>query len=275
MDLLELDLDNPVVQVECMDATQVFQDFGPSVGHLVFTQNGERVSSGSGFMVGGVFVTCAHVIDAALKLPLKIKFPNAVGAQSKEWGLPNGIQSLEFLGYSSEHNYDFAVIQPPDGILVGPSLEFASQEPQVGIEVCGLGFPFEQEELTITRGIVSSISKSGVARMLKLDMSINPSNSGGPLIALDSGKVVGVIARKATGLTRAFDQLMESFDNNIKVLDGRDGVTLMGVDPIKVLQVTQNQMKAVSQQIRRSAHVGIGWAVFIEPLRSEGAFSSS
>ena len=255
-----------------MYSSEIYRAIGPSVGHLVFSQNGQRVYSGSGFMSGGVFVTCAHVVDGAGALPLSIIFPNAVGGQTKVWDVPGGINGLQIRGHSSEQSYDFAIIQPPAGIVPGPSLELADQEPQVGAEVCGLGYPFEQEDLTITRGIISAIAMSGVARMLKLDMSVNPSNSGGPLIDMETRKVVGVIARKSTGLTEAFDKLMKSFDDNITALSGRNGLALMGIDPIEFFRITQHQMRAVSQQMYRSAQVGIGWAVYVDPLRSEAAF---
>lgn len=256
-----------------MNSSEIYRALGPSVGHLVFTENGQRVSSGSGFMSGGVFVTCAHVVDVAKAVPLRIMFPNAVGAQTREWDVPGGINALRILGHSAEHSYDYAIVQPPAGVVLGPSLEFADQEPQVGAEVCGLGYPFEQEDLTITRGIISAVTRSGVARMLKLDMSVNPSNSGGPLVDMDTGKVLGVIARKSTGLTEAFDQLMESFDANVTALNGRGGILLAGIDPIEFFRVTQHQMKSVSKQMHRSAQVGIGWAVYVDPLRSEAAFA--
>lgn len=223
-------------------------------------------------MCGGKFVTCAHVVDGAKGLPLRIIFPNAIEGQTREWAIPGGISALQTLGYSAENSYDYAVFQPPAGVAAGPSLQLAEEEPLVGTEVCGLGFPFEQEDLTITRGIISAVAKSGIARMLKLDMSVNPSNSGGPLVEMKTGKVIGVIARKSTGLTRAFGDLIKSFDDNLAVLSGRGGIGINGIDPIAVFRATQLQMKLVSQQIQRSAQVGIGWAVYVDPLRSEAAF---
>ena len=256
-----------------MDCSQIYQTLGPAVGHIVFTQNGTRVSSGSGFMCKGVFVTCAHVIDAARAMPLKVIFPNAVGQQAKEWIIPNGNNQLQVQGYSGENSYDYAILQPPIGTEIGPSLEFAEEEPKVGAEVCGLGYPFEQEDLTITQGIVSAITNSGVSRLLKLDMSVNPSNSGGPLIDKATGKVVGVIARRATGLTKAFDGLMDSFDHNLAELAGKGGIVTSGIDMIDFFRITQLQMKEFSQQMHRSAQVGIGWAVYVDPLRSEQVFA--
>lgn len=256
-----------------MDCSEIYQTLGPAVGHIVFTQNGKRISSGSGFMCKGVFVTCAHVIDAAKAMPLKVIFPNAVGQQVKEWTIPNGISQLKVRGYSGEDSYDYAILEPPMGTAIGPSLEFAEEEPKVGAEVCGLGYPFEQEDLTITQGIISAITNSGVSRLLKLDMSVNPSNSGGPLIDKATGKVVGVIARKATGLTKAFEGLIDSFDHNLAELNGKGGIVMSGIDTIEFFRITQHQMKEFSQQIHRSAQVGIGWAVYVDPLRDEPVFN--
>ena len=255
-----------------MNSSEIYTTCGPSVGHLVFTQNGQRVSSGSGFMCRNLFVTCAHVVDAARTLPLRVIFRNAIGEQTKEWDIPDGINASQIRGHSAENSYDYTIIQPPAGIIMGSSLEFAENEPRVGTEVCGLGYPFEQEDLTITRGIVSAVTTSGVARMLKLDMSINPSNSGGPLVEMETGKVIGMIARKSTGLTQAFDELTDSFDQNLAALLGRGGVILGGIDPFEFFRMTQHQMKEVSRQMHRSAQVGIGWAIYVDPLRSETAF---
>ena len=255
-----------------MNPSEIYRAIGASVGHLVFTHGGQRMSSGTGFMSGGMFVTCAHVVDAARGLPLDVIFPNAVSGQTREWRIPDGVDALQMRGYSAENSYDYAILQPPIDVVPGPSLEFAEQEPQVGAEVCGLGYPFEQEDLTITRGIVSAITKSGIARMLKLDMSVNPSNSGGPLVDAESGKVVGVIARKSTGLTRAFHELMKSFDANVAVLADSSGIIISGIDLFAAFRITQQQMKSVSQQIHRSSQVGIGWAVYVDPLRCESAF---
>ena len=47
---------------------------------------------------------------------------------------------------------------------------------------------------------------------------------------------------------------------------------LAGIDPLEFFRITQTQMKGVSQQMHRSAQVGIGWAVYVDPLRSESAF---
>jgi hypothetical protein len=48
-------------------------------------------------------------------------------------------------------------------------------------------------------------------------------------------------------------------------------VRLAGMDPIAGLLMGQRQMQLVSREIMRSANVGIGYAVWVEPLRDEAA----
>lgn len=88
------------------------------------------------------------------------------------------------------------------------------------------------------------------------------------------GKVVGVVARKATGLTAAFDDLITSFEKNAQLLESRSGgVFIAGISPNAMLAQTQRQMKDVSEQIKRSANVGIGYAISVDALFRENALN--
>jgi len=254
-----------------MKPSDIYKSAAPSVANIVIKQNGQRVSSGTGFLVNNHLVTCAHVIDVPNTCQIDVIFEKAQSPQTPSWSFSSR-SALSLKGYSAEHSYDYAIVEPPAGVTLGPSLKFAEAVPDVGTEVCGLGYPFDDPHLTISAGLLSARFQSGPATMLKLDMSVNPSNSGGPLVLRDTGEVLGVIARKATGLTTAFDQLLKSFDDNIALLQARTtggGIAIMGVDPIKALISSQQQMKMVSMEIKRSANVGIAYAVWHDPLSKE------
>ncbi len=256
-----------------MRARDIYAKCAPSVANLVVKRNGQRVSSGSGFLLKDHLITCAHVINVPRDCQIEVIFEKPAPQQTPLWVYPT-VSALNVRGHSEEHSYDYSIIAPPAGVVLGPSLKFASELPEIGTEVCGLGYPFDDPHLTLTAGLVSARFQSGPATMLKLDMSVNPSNSGGPLLAQDTGEVLGVIARKATGLTTAFDHLLKSFDENIALLQARSaggGIAIMGVDPIKALMSSQQQMKIVSMEIKRSANVGIGYAVWKDPLSDEAA----
>jgi hypothetical protein len=191
-----------------------------------------------------------------------------VAPQTPEWAYPPGTPHL--LGFSAEQSFDYAIVEPPAGVQLGPDLQFTAELPIPGHSVCALGYPFEDPHLTIHQGLVSAVYASGVATMLKLDMSVNPSNSGGPLLSLETGRVLGVVARKATGLTQAFAQLMQSYQDNINALQSAQGMIALGsIDPIAALIAGQHQMRSVSVEIQRSANVGIGYAIWCDPLASE------
>jgi len=124
--------------------------------------------------------------------------------------------------------------------------------------------------VTLHSGILSSCFISADVKYLQLDASVNQGNSGGPLIDPRTAEVIGVVTRKATGLTKQFDELLNSFSENIRVLrqashGGR--IQMFGIDPIDFFEVNQTQMAKISQEIKRSANVGVGYSYELEKIR--------
>lgn len=68
-----------------------------------------------------------------------------------------------------------------------------SQSPRVGNPVAIFGHPGELS-YTATRGIISSVSWVFPTEIIQSDATINGGNSGGPLIDLSTGKIVGIAA---------------------------------------------------------------------------------
>jgi S1-C subfamily serine protease len=103
-------------------------------------------------------------------------------------------------------------------------LELATEkEMGLGSDVLAIGTP-EGLEWSVSRGIISAVrrNKNGI-RLVQTDSAINHGNSGGPLISLSSGSVVGVNtfgARKdvAEGLNFAVgaDEIKKAFPTEIK-----------------------------------------------------------
>ncbi len=170
-----------------MKPSDIYKNAAPSVANIVIKQNGQRVSSGTGFLVNNHLVTCAHVIDVPNNCQIDVIFEKAQSPQASSWSFSNR-SALSLKGYSAEHSYDYAIVEPPAGVTLGPSLKFAKAVPDIGTEVCGLGYPFDDPHLTISAGLLSARFQSGPATMLKLDMSVNPSNSGGPFRPLGHGR---------------------------------------------------------------------------------------
>lgn len=79
--------------------------------------------------------------------------------------------------------------RPPEPVLECDAI------PPVGHPVGAYGHPWGFR-FTGTRGIASAISSRFGADMLQTDAPINAGNSGGPLISLESGRVVGISTAK-------------------------------------------------------------------------------
>jgi hypothetical protein len=154
-----------------------------------------------------------------------------------------------------------------------PSLELAQALPiEIGDPIALFGYQFDQPNLSVHAGVLASRFEQSGVKYLQLDASVNQGNSGGPLIDPVSGLVIGIVTRKATGLTRQFDSLLDSFDQNINSLSrARSLMSMAGVDPVEALQVSQMQMKQVSLEIRRSANVGIGYAYELDKVGASHA----
>ena len=68
-----------------------------------------------------------------------------------------------------------------------------SEQPRIGTPVAIFGHPGDLS-YTATRGIISSIPWIFPTEVIQSDAVVNGGNSGGPMISLDTGKIVGVAA---------------------------------------------------------------------------------
>jgi S1-C subfamily serine protease len=188
--------------------------------------------------------------------------------------MPYAAFAQRLVSGSDEKNFDFAVLDIPQlQKQQGHQFRFAPPEKRrIGTPVVFLGYPLEHLNLVCHAGLISSLYPSGPTQIIQIDGSVNASNSGGPLLDLESGEVLGIVTRKATGLSRMFQDLLQSFDNNIRALECARGMLGLGsVDPVAALVASQHQMQHVAREIERSANVGIGYAFSAEHVASEAA----
>lgn len=135
----------------------------------------------------------------------------------------------------------------------------------------------EHRNLVCHRGITSSFFIKNNVKVIQLDASINQSNSGGPLVDPQSGNVIGIITRKGTGLSKMFEELCKSFDQQIEFQSKFIGTMYHEegdeqLDPINALVEGQRQFKKLAKEIERSANVGIGYAFSIKHIQEELKF---
>lgn len=140
-------------------------------------------STGSGFVVdpAGYVVTNNHVVTGAGSLKVLM--------DGNDEEIPAKIIGV------SECN-DLAVIQLTDEDDY-PALSWSSETVEPPLEVYAAGFPLGDPEFTMTKGVVSKAQTNGdtnwasVREVIEHDASIQPGNSGGPLVDAQGG-VVGV-----------------------------------------------------------------------------------
>lgn len=137
---------------------------------------------GTGFLIGPrLIATVEHVVDGASSITLQ------QGNKTVGTGTVIG----------EDQTRDVALVQASAPIS-GTQLQLASRAPALGESVAALGFPLGLP-LTVTQGLVSGLGRTvpinGInrAEMVQTDAAVNPGNSGGPLLALDSGQVVGLV----------------------------------------------------------------------------------
>jgi S1-C subfamily serine protease len=237
--------------------------------------NNQKIGGGSAFLVNGYLVTNNHVYA-------KHRSSHRVGIRRDDMA-PKQFTTFSSEAFASrlvtgsdEQSYDYAVLKVPE--IVRPTDHaFTLEAPllrRIGDPVALLGFPLEHDNLTCHQGIISSFYQSGVAHVIQIDASVNAGNSGGPLIDPETGVAFGIVTRKATGLSKLFDQLRNTLNGNIAVAQNAAGMMNMGgLDVGKALIASQHQMLATLNEIERQANVGIGYAFSAEHILADSCWT--
>src|SRR6185436_8104784 len=146
--------------------------------------DGDRKGSGlgAGFVVDaerGWIMTNAHVVGRS---PSRVE----VAFHGREFVEAAKVYVDPFL--------DVAIVRLADRTAASgveaPRLECGSV-PAVGHPVGAFGHPWRLQ-FTGTRGIISGVTARYRTELLQTDAPINQGNSGGPLISLESGRIVGI-----------------------------------------------------------------------------------
>ena len=146
-----------------------------------FAEDGQGSSLGAGFVVDakrGWVMTNAHV---AARSPSQVR----VAFRGGKYRPATKVYIDPYL--------DLAILQLGDAqrdSLTEAKLD-CSELPAMGHPVGAFGHPWGLF-YTGTRGIVSGVTSKMGGEMLQTDAPINGGNSGGPLISLDTGKIVGI-----------------------------------------------------------------------------------
>lgn len=162
---------------------------------------------GTGFFIdsNGLIITNEHVVGSDRLVSVRLRDNRTVFGNVK----------------AIDRDRDLALVALK--ITDAPYLQLAdANEGGIGTEVIAIGTP-QGLDWSLTRGLVSAIRDIQGVRVVQTDTAMNPGNSGGPLISLETGHVIGVNTmgfRKdlSEGLNFAVSarEIMVAFPNDLK-----------------------------------------------------------
>jgi putative serine protease PepD len=151
----------------------------------------QTTAAGSGSVIDdqGRILTAAHVVDGASSI--KVNFQDGTTRTARVLG--------------SDQSTDIALLKvDPSGLTLHPLALGSSKSLSVGDQLAVIGDPFQYSR-SLSTGVVSGLDRTigatngfSIAHAIQTDASLNPGNSGGPV--LDArGRLVGIADQIATG----------------------------------------------------------------------------
>jgi S1-C subfamily serine protease len=176
-------LDNEMVKLKASASSDFSGVIEESVKSVVTIKT--DLGQGSGFIIadGGYVVTNEHVIDGA-EAAVIITYDGQT-------------HSVAVIGKNTKMDIALLKIEETD---YSPLSLANSDNIQVGEKVIAIGNPLGLQ-FSVSEGIVSAVHRTGdneINGYIQTDASLNPGNSGGPLINKE-GKVIGINNFKVSG----------------------------------------------------------------------------
>jgi S1-C subfamily serine protease/WD40 repeat protein len=202
-------------------------------------------ASGSAFVVAsdGLLITAAHVVEDATSIKVTLDGQTYTGR----------VVELDTL-------QDLALLKIEATNL--PALPLTDSE-QVGLgqSIWALGYPLSDvlgKSLKINAGMVSGINQTTDGKLFQLNATLNPGNSGGPILN-ESGHVVGVAIQRLAG--RGISDVGLTRPIN-------DAVALMKKQEIKPTAPSKTKRKMDGQAIVNASQKSIAFVeVESDPMR--------
>jgi hypothetical protein len=259
-----------------MNIVKLIANIRSGVAQILIIKEQKPISSGTAFLVQGGLITNSHVIRDNEFDTIAIRLTDTDPADPRNYiSLKKEELKNIIVKESLKDDKDYVYLTLSNSKFTGRHVfEFAdSSSVSVGEQVVFLGFPFGDNHLTAHIGYISGIYEQNKVKTLQIDGSVNGGNSGGPLIDIKTGKVVGIVTKRNIGfIAKQFEELIKALQYNQQALAAaqtQGQVQLLGINPLEAIQKSQTAMEQIARDLFNSANVGIGYAYISDYARDE------
>lgn len=219
-----------------------------------------RGLSGTGFLhKSGKVITAAHVIQ------------NCPASGIAIVNISGNVYQVSSI--SQDVALDLAILSPKTKIIGSEALPISSSDQYaIGSQVSTWGFPAGYQGLAplLSSGYLSGTDKVALPKgtepvsQLIVNAAFNSGNSGGPLIEIENGTVIGVVSSKLAPLPDHIEQALSVLKEN----KGITQFTRKNRDGSEEKLSTDNVVEEVLQYLRSQTQLVIGFAVAPGDLRT-------
>jgi hypothetical protein len=252
---------------------EIWHKIAQSVAQLNFYLDSDiKIMTLSGFKVRNFLVTDASIRKVGPFDKVEIKFVKKDGCTplASKTISKYQLDKRTIMGLNDKVlNFVFIKIDFEEFSSI-PSLALSDETGfEIGQLTATLGYQLNQENLALKRGMISSLCSCEGHQYIQVDTSIKVGNAGGPLINVETGKVIGIIGSKLTEISKSYRNLKEIMNKNIKLLNQYQGkYNFEDIDPFQVLIANQNQIKYIIKEIYKIADAGVGYAISAQLIRN-------
>ena len=214
--------------------------------------------SGTAFLhKSGKMITASHVIEGCASQEVML-----ISGRGEKFGVKRMV---------ADQDRDLALVTP-DGKMNAPSLQLSSTDKfAIGLQVSSWGYPagYKGQKPLFMSGYLSGIDMVGgkdgksTARWV-VNAAFNNGNSGGPLVDIERGEVIGVVSSKLAPLPEVVESALAALKNQKsnfvferKLHDG----TRETMSEAQVIEFVLEYLRSQTQLV-------IGYAVTIVDLRN-------
>lgn len=211
---------------------------------------GSKKGSGFHFRKKEIIVTNHHVIEFHLTKGTPIFAITENG----------DIFELELLDYSPKTENDYAILKTKseinlDRIVLQPkNIDTFNR----GINILFSGFPHGIPHLLVQKAIISGNINN---KAFYIDGSINGGNSGGPIIDISDGKIIGIVTQRRFLGGAELDKLDKraiELRKHYQQIAGRGSVKIMGIDFGEFANLMAESLLLIDAVLKANANTGIG-----------------